>query len=192
MPSYDRGTTHSTHRVTAEYCRERMIICFLICQLHTAAKLSKYVQLLHPRSKNSIKDGTKCQVTGWGATNPDVLESSDTLQEVTVTVISRKVCNSQSYYNHRPAITKDMICAGDANGQKDSCQVRIVGSDRHCRGLCSTQSSVCPFPQGRGVENTESRVQKTYSPCLHSVLCCFSFSCVKEKSFSKAGKLLIK
>ncbi|XP_003470300.1 granzyme K [Cavia porcellus] len=106
----------------------------MLVKLHTAAKLSKYVQLLHPRSKNSIKDGTKCQVTGWGATNPDVLESSDTLQEVTVTVISRKVCNSQSYYNHRPAITKDMICAGDANGQKDSCQ-GDSGGPLICKGV---------------------------------------------------------
>ncbi|XP_004422866.1 PREDICTED: granzyme K [Ceratotherium simum simum] len=94
----------------------------MLVKLYTAAKLNEYVQLLHPRSKNDIRAGTKCQVTGWGATDPEVLTPSDTLQEVTVTVISRKLCNSRSYHNHNPIITKDMICAGDAKGQKDSCQ----------------------------------------------------------------------
>lgn len=99
---------------------------FSVGQLRTAAELNKHVQLLHLRSKNYIRDGTKCQVTGWGSTKPDVLTTSDTLQEVTVTIISRKRCNSQSYYNHKPVITKDMICAGDARGQKDSCKVSIL------------------------------------------------------------------
>ncbi|EHB17287.1 Granzyme K [Heterocephalus glaber] len=106
----------------------------MLVKLHAAAKLNKYVQLLHPRSKNYIRDGTKCQVTGWGATSPDVLNNSDTLQEVTVTIISRKRCNSQSYYNHRPTITKDMICAGDARGWKDSCK-GDSGGPLICKGV---------------------------------------------------------
>lgn len=63
-------------------------------------------------------------MTGWGATDPKDLGVSDTLREVTVTIISRKLCNSPSYYNHHPIITKGLVCAGDAKGQKDSCQVR--------------------------------------------------------------------
>ncbi|XP_040486373.1 granzyme K [Ursus maritimus] len=94
----------------------------MLIKLHTAATLDKHVQLLHPSSKNDIRAGTKCQVTGWGATDPQFLMMSDTLREVTVTVINRKLCNSPSYYNHNPIITEDMICAGDARGQKDSCQ----------------------------------------------------------------------
>ncbi|XP_006206054.1 granzyme K isoform X1 [Vicugna pacos] len=94
----------------------------MLVELHTAAKLNKHVQLLYPKSKNDIRAGTKCQVTGWGATDPELFSPSDTLREVTVTVISRKVCNSPSYYNHNPIITKNMVCAGDARGQKDSCQ----------------------------------------------------------------------
>ncbi|XP_003407962.1 granzyme K isoform X1 [Loxodonta africana] len=94
----------------------------MLIKLHTAAKLNKNVQLLHLIFKHGIRAGTKCQVIGWGATDPDLLIPSDTLQKVTVTVISRKVCNSQSYYNHNPVITEDMVCAGDTKGQKDSCQ----------------------------------------------------------------------
>lgn len=106
----------------------------MLVKLHTAAELNKYVQLLHPRSKNYLRAGAKCQVTGWGATDPDVLNTSDTLQEVTVTVISRKLCNSPSYYNHNPVITNDMLCAGDAKGHKDSCQ-GDSGGPLICKGV---------------------------------------------------------
>ncbi|KAK7824068.1 hypothetical protein U0070_019754 [Myodes glareolus] len=82
-------------------------------RLRTAAELNKHVQLLQLRSKNYIRDGTKCQVTGWGATNPDLLKNSDTLQEVTVTIISRKRCNSQSYYNRKPGDSGGpLVCKG--------------------------------------------------------------------------------
>lgn len=96
----------------------------MLVKLHTAAKLNSHVQPLQLSPQTDIRAGTKCQVTGWGATNPELLSLSDTLQEVTVTVISRELCNSASYYNHQPIITKGMVCAGDAKGQRDACQVR--------------------------------------------------------------------
>ncbi|XP_014612565.1 PREDICTED: trypsin-1-like [Polistes canadensis] len=58
-------------------------------------------------------------VTGWGA----VEESgsvSNTLQEVMVPIISNSVCRSLNYPSKR--ITDNMICAGYAQGNKDSCQ----------------------------------------------------------------------
>ncbi|ELW65695.1 granzyme K [Tupaia chinensis] len=106
----------------------------MLVKLHTAAKLDKHVQLLHLRSKHYIRAGAKCQVTGWGSTNPDAFSPSDTLQEVTVTVISRKLCNSPSYYNRNPFITQDMVCAGDARGRKDSCQ-GDSGGPLVCKGV---------------------------------------------------------
>ncbi|KAG8519803.1 Granzyme K [Galemys pyrenaicus] len=108
----------------------------MLVKLHTAATLNEHVQLLPPKSKNDIRAGTKCQVTGWGATDAELLIPSDTLREVTVTIISRKLCNSRSYYNHRPIITKDMLCAGDAKGQKDSCK-GDSGGPLVCKGAFS-------------------------------------------------------
>ncbi|XP_004483541.1 granzyme K [Dasypus novemcinctus] len=106
----------------------------MLVKLHMAAKLDKNVQLLQLTSKNYIRPGTKCQVTGWGTTDPKSFSLSDTLQEVTVTVLSRKLCNSRSYYNHKPIITTGMVCAGDARGQKDSCQ-GDSGGPLVCKGV---------------------------------------------------------
>ncbi|KAM5264394.1 granzyme K [Ctenodactylus gundi] len=125
----------------------------MLVKLHSPTKLNKDVQLLHPTFKHYIRNGMKCQVTGWGATNPDVLDNSDTLREVTVTVISRKFCNSQSYYNHNPTITKDMICAGGARGQKDSCQ-GDSGGPLVCRGVFHALVSrgyKCGIPNKPGI-----------------------------------------
>lgn len=48
---------------------------------------------------------------------------SKSLMEVSVNIISDTVCNSVTVYNK--AVTKNMLCAGDLRGGKDSCQVSI-------------------------------------------------------------------
>ncbi|XP_041050982.1 granzyme K-like [Carcharodon carcharias] len=95
----------------------------MLVQLAHEAILNKNVSTLElPKSTGDVKAGTKCSVAGWGATDPKVLKVSDTLREVTITVIGRKRCNSKKYYNYDPFITKDMLCAGDEKARKDSCK----------------------------------------------------------------------
>ncbi|XP_072518282.1 granzyme K-like [Salminus brasiliensis] len=72
-----------------------------------------------PKPVRTIIDGTKCQVSGWGTTNVEILEASDVLREVEVSVVNRDLCNC--YYNNNPVITEDMICAGNKQQRKDAC-----------------------------------------------------------------------
>ncbi|XP_030623899.1 granzyme K-like [Chanos chanos] len=74
-----------------------------------------------PKSSKSSKDvspGSKCSVTGWGLTSKNV--PSDTLKEVKVTIMDRDLCSC--YYNNKPTITQDMLCAGNKAIKGDACQ----------------------------------------------------------------------
>ncbi|XP_070685595.1 transmembrane protease serine 13a [Pempheris klunzingeri] len=64
--------------------------------------------------------GTKCWTSGFGTTEAGSGTVSRDLMEVTVDIISTRVCNSPSVYGG--AVTKNMLCAGDLAGGKDSCQ----------------------------------------------------------------------
>lgn len=93
-----------------------------------------------PNTGTDIKAGTRCQVIGWGTTNNGINKPSDTLKEVNVTVIDRNTCNDKKHYNLQPAITKNMVCAGDVKGGKDSCSVStFISSYRLLELKCKTQ-----------------------------------------------------
>ncbi|XP_078126426.1 chymotrypsin-like protease CTRL-1 isoform X2 [Sander vitreus] len=68
---------------------------------------------------STVPDGTTCWVTGWGNIRSDgtTLPFPQTLQEVSVPVVSNTQCNA-AY----ESITSNMICAGLTAGGKDSCQ----------------------------------------------------------------------
>ncbi|KAM9810519.1 mast cell protease 4-like [Neosynchiropus ocellatus] len=62
--------------------------------------------------------GQTCMVAGWGRTSYNKEKTSDVLLSASVKVIDLKTCNSTDYYNHRPHINKDVICAG-SGGKKE-------------------------------------------------------------------------
>jgi secreted trypsin-like serine protease len=69
--------------------------------------------------RNVISIGTKPTVTGWGS----LLEggrSSEELMGVAIPVIDNSVCNAAESY--QKSITDNMLCAGEREGGKDSCQ----------------------------------------------------------------------
>jgi len=74
------------------------------------------IQPLHADELDLAADGVMAVVTGWGTTGEGG-SSSAILLEVDVPVVSNAVCNG-SY----GLISDNMICAGYADGGKDSCQ----------------------------------------------------------------------
>ncbi|TRY57386.1 hypothetical protein DNTS_024966, partial [Danionella cerebrum] len=64
--------------------------------------------------------GQRCWTTGFGVTTQGADSISDSLMEVPINLIDSTVCNRPSVYNNQ--ITKNMLCAGDLGGGKDSCQ----------------------------------------------------------------------
>ncbi|XP_029014206.1 serine protease 33-like [Betta splendens] len=74
-----------------------------------------------PTSGSSFDAGTNCWVSGWGNIRNNVpLPGSQTLQEVSIPVVSNSDCSSN--YSGRYTITDNMVCAGLPQGGKDSCQ----------------------------------------------------------------------
>ncbi|GCB71503.1 hypothetical protein scyTo_0008854 [Scyliorhinus torazame] len=96
----------------------------MLLELSSEAKINKDVKPLNlPKDKGAdVKPRTRCTVAGWGVETKNSKSPSDTLQEVKLYVIDRKTCNSKAYYNHKPVVTKDMICVGDSKGRKDACK----------------------------------------------------------------------
>ncbi|XP_035166707.1 granzyme A-like [Oxyura jamaicensis] len=92
----------------------------MLLQLNRRAKINIAVKPIDlPTSDGDPKPGTVCRVAGWGQTQNK--NSSETLMEVNVTVISRETCNSAKYYGNNPTITDRMICAGSEKGNRDAC-----------------------------------------------------------------------
>lgn len=71
-----------------------------------------------PHRDACINPGSACVVTGWGYTSEKGPISPE-LQEVAVRLIDHKTCQSSLYYSTKVYATQ--ICAGFAEGGKDSC-----------------------------------------------------------------------
>ncbi|XP_078508639.1 serine protease 27-like [Lissotriton helveticus] len=106
----------------------------------------------------------ECWVTGWGSVDGDVpLPEPKTLQEVRVGFIDRQTCDALYQIGSdpslaRPMIQEDMVCAGYAEGQKDSC-TGDSGGPLVCKvrdiwlqaGVVSWGPSPCALPNQPGV-----------------------------------------
>ncbi|KAG7245969.1 hypothetical protein CRUP_015116, partial [Coryphaenoides rupestris] len=73
-----------------------------------------------PAFDQRFEHGTSCWTSGFGTTEEGAATVSRDLMEVTVNVIDERVCNSREVYDGR--VSRNMICAGDLRGNRDSCQ----------------------------------------------------------------------
>ncbi|XP_063346376.1 granzyme K-like [Pelmatolapia mariae] len=105
-----------------DYCCAKHDNDLMLLKLNKPVLKTRAVQWLE--FGNTVRDpaaGSRCLVAGWGVTENS--DPSDVLMSVNVTVVDRQKCNSCGYYNHRPEITRDMICAGsDGTNVADTCQ----------------------------------------------------------------------
>ncbi|XP_072216094.1 granzyme A-like [Excalfactoria chinensis] len=127
----------------------------MLLKLEKRAIINSAVKVIPlPTSGDDVKPGTTCRVAGWGQTEYTIDELSDTLREVNVTVINRKICNDKKHYNNNPRITNNMICAGSERGGKDSCQGDSGGPlicNNVLKGITSFGNEECGAPDAPGV-----------------------------------------
>ncbi|KAF4092944.1 hypothetical protein AMELA_G00025950 [Ameiurus melas] len=91
-----------------------------LVQLSSSVNLNDYVMpVCLAASSSSFPGGTNAWVTGWGSIGSMNLPSPQTLQEVEVPIVSNSDC-ANGYGTG--SITDNMMCAGLAQGGKDSCQ----------------------------------------------------------------------
>ncbi|XP_037655127.1 granzyme A-like [Choloepus didactylus] len=124
-----------------------------LLQLEGRATITKAVGILPlPKTGEDVKPHTKCRVAGWGSTKKDSCGISDTLREVNVTVIDRKICNDAKHYNFKPVVENNMICAGGEKGEDDSCE-GDSGSPLICSNIFRgvTSFGKCGDPKKPGV-----------------------------------------
>ncbi|XP_076971285.1 granzyme A-like [Tamandua tetradactyla] len=124
-----------------------------LLQLEGRATITKAVVPLQlPQTGEDVKPHSKCLVAGWGSTKKDSCGVSDTLREVNVTVIDRKICNDAKHYNFKPVIDNGMICAGGGKGEDDSCE-GDSGSPLICNNIFRAVTSFgkCGDPKKPGV-----------------------------------------
>ncbi|XP_044739091.1 trypsin-1-like [Chrysoperla carnea] len=76
-----------------------------------------------PTENDTPSTGAWCDVSGWGMTDGDDLDTQSTiLQAITVPIIDTAKCRSSTFYGGRQQkILDSMMCAGYLNGGKDAC-----------------------------------------------------------------------
>ncbi|XP_048062829.1 trypsin Blo t 3-like [Megalobrama amblycephala] len=117
-----------------------------LVQLNSSVTFSDYIKPVCLAAAGSVfSAGTESWVTGWGTLQSGG-QSPDTLQEVTIPIVSNSDCDN-AY--EEISITSNMICAGLLNqGGKGSCQGDSGGPMVSKKDSLWIQSSIVSFGAG--------------------------------------------
>lgn len=92
-----------------------------VLKLAETLNFTKSVQpIALPELNETIPDGTKCLVSGWGVSKGVIQSMSHELRAVRLSIMNHATCQA-NYRRKRYDITDRMICAGNKKGGKDSC-----------------------------------------------------------------------
>ncbi|XP_069044088.1 serine protease 27-like [Lepisosteus oculatus] len=125
-----------------------------LVQLDSEVSLSPYISPVQLAKPNDVfTENTECWATGWGWTKENVpLAPPRTLQEVQLPIVDNRRC--QSMYNSEATIREDMMCAGDEDGQKDTCNGDAGGPLVCKKGESWIQAGIVSFGRGCGSPNS--------------------------------------
>ncbi|XP_068944372.1 kallikrein-14 [Petaurus breviceps papuanus] len=133
-PSYNARTTNND---------------LMLLYLEKPVKLTRQVQPIQ-LARDCVNPGTSCLVSGWGTVSSPFAKYPSALQCLKISIISEEECKKA----YRKAITAGMVCAGDAEGGKDSCQGDSGGPlvcNGALQGLVSWGMEHCGLPGYPGV-----------------------------------------
>ncbi|MDG1752112.1 MAG: trypsin-like serine protease, partial [Thalassotalea sp.] len=80
------------------------------------------IKFLTPELESSLQDGRMLTVMGWGNRSTEDVDFPEVLHETNVALYNIETCKANYTENGETGITDYMICAGFAEGGKDSCQ----------------------------------------------------------------------
>ncbi|XP_063289674.1 urokinase-type plasminogen activator [Pelobates fuscus] len=85
------------------------------------ASLTNSVQTIClPPSDLKLREGTKCEIAGFGKESYNSIVYSQLLKSASVQLISQQVCQSDKYYGK--LLNNNMFCAGDPEWKVDACK----------------------------------------------------------------------
>ncbi|MDM8522092.1 serine protease [Desulfococcaceae bacterium HSG8] len=124
-----------------------------------------------------LPQGREVITAGWGHTEPDAEEISETLHQLSLPLVSGEICQ-ESYSDNE--ITDNMLCAGYSQGGRNICQgdsggplVIEDGETRQLAGIVSWGPSECVKPGYYGVFTRVSAFRNfiyEYVPALNITL----------------------
>ncbi|KAM8927849.1 trypsin-like [Pelodytes ibericus] len=122
----------------------------MLLKLASRARINPTIQVI-PLAVDMVEVGTICLTSGWGTMTSLVETYPEVLQCVNVSVVSEVIC-VESYTEDE--ITSNMLCAGNAEGGRDSCQGDSGGPlvcDSVLHGITSWGHRPCGEPNKPGI-----------------------------------------